>query len=214
MITESNPMFDGFSVKVVRGDVPEDLLRRLGEIDAPEVSIDIETTGLDFRSDKIGSIQVFDGQTVYIVRPPFAARILAEIVGSERVVKIFHHAMFDLRFLVYQMKFRPKNIRCTKIAAKIVLRDLPKYSLVDVVAHYLGRQLDKGQQISNWMADALSDDQVLYAVRDVVFLPKIMKMLMRDSLAKKVRPLVGASFGYIPTRVALDIDGAGDVFTY
>lgn len=214
MITEVTQRLDGFVVRVVRGDVPVELARHLSVESSPRIAIDIETTGLNFRSDKIGSIQVFDGQTVYIVRPPFDARVLADIVASDRVVKIFHHAMFDLRFLAHQLNFRPKNIRCTKIAAKIVLRDLEKFSLVDIVEHYLGQQLNKGQQTSNWMQDALSEDQVLYAIRDVIYLPKIMGMLLRDSLEKKVRPLINASFEYIPTRVRLDILGAGDVFTY
>lgn len=214
MITEVGQRIDGFSVRVVRGDVPVELAERLGKESSPRVAIDIETSGLNFRADRIGSIQVFDGQVVYIVRPPFNARVLSEIVANDRVVKIFHHAMFDLRFLAYQLNFRPRNIRCTKIAAKIVLRDLQKFSLVDIVEHYLGQQLDKGQQTSNWMQDVLSQDQVLYAIKDVIYLPKIMGMLLRDALPKKVRPLVNASFEYIPARVQLDILDAGDVFTY
>lgn len=205
---------EGFGVRVARGDIPSALVQRLQSSSASRIAIDIETSGLNFRDDKIGAIQVFDGQTVYVVRPPFSLKLLAETVSNENVVKIFHHAMFDLRFLAYKFGFVPKNIRCTKIAAKIVLDDLDRVSLTDIVHYYLGRELSKGQQTSNWMEAALTPDQLLYAARDVIYLPRILNLLMRDAARKRRQALVISSFKYIPTRVQLDISGQGDVFTY
>jgi len=207
----------GFRVVFSSGDLPRHVADELIAKENGNVGIDIETSGLNFRNDKIGSIQVFDGvDAVYIIRPPFKTVVpnLNAVIESEKTRKIFHHAMFDLRFLAFQLEVKPKNIQCTKIAAKIVIPDLEKSSLVNIIQRYLGLSLDKGQQQSNWMEDALTPDQVLYAVKDVIYLPRIRNLLMKEAGEKRCRSLVLKSFEYIPTRVALDISGQGDVFIY
>lgn len=195
------------------GDLPKFFLRSLGD---SSVAIDIETSGLDFRNDEIGSIQVFSKiGKVCIIRPPFRkmprfAALLAD--GEKR--KIFHHAMFDLRFLKYRFDFRLNNIACTKIAAKIVYPDLERHSLVDLIAIYFSESIDKTMQRSNWLSRELSQDQIDYAIRDVIYLPRLLNLLLRDARVTSAYGLIRKSFEYIPSRVELDIRNVGDVFTY
>lgn len=63
-------------------------------------------------------------------------------------------------------------------------------------------------------ADVLSDAQLAYAANDVRYLLPLLHAQMAEADASAVRPLIEASFEYLPTRGALDIRGAGDVFVY
>ena len=76
---------------IVKNDLPAHLLDLA--ISDGNVCIDIETTGLDFHTAEIGSIQVLIDRSIYIVRPPFFdAKIIRRILADEEVRKIFHHA--------------------------------------------------------------------------------------------------------------------------
>lgn len=207
----------GIDVRLIKGDLPRSFVSGLVNEGSSNVSIDIETSGLDFKSDRIGSIQVYDGRdTIFVVRPPFKLDTpnLKKLISSEEVIKIFHHAMFDLRFLQNHLGISAKNVQCTKIAAKIVLPELGRHSLVELLNYYFAFQLNKGQQQSNWLRSTLTSDQVLYAARDVVYLPRLRNLLMRDSLKVRRKGLVVRSFLYIPTRVELDLIDVSDVFVY
>src|SRR5512142_1579877 len=85
---------------------------------------DIETTGLDWRQDRIGTVQVQIADRSCVVRingdVPHRLKALLE---DTNVLKVMHHAMFDLRFLVHRWQATPSNVVCTKIAAKLVHPD-------------------------------------------------------------------------------------------
>lgn len=203
-------------VETVSGDLMPDVVARVKARARPRIAVDIETSGLDFRIDEIGSIQVFDGQsTVSIIRPPFSSlENLKGLFRDKEVLKIFHHAMFDLRFLRFKFGITSSNIACTKIAAKIAVSEDKNTSLRYLLNKYLGVEIDKSLQTSNWLSEVLSDDQIGYAIRDVYFLPKLLHVLTRDARQRKRGRLVIASFDYIPERVELDVQGIGDVFVY
>src|SRR3990172_3087677 len=90
-----------------RGDLPEaglEAARRVGR-----VCWDIETSGLDWREESIATCQLYvpDG-VVYIVQVRDDSQPnLRKLLEDEQVLKIFHHAMFDLRFMVHHWKVTP-----------------------------------------------------------------------------------------------------------
>jgi ribonuclease D len=87
------------------------------------VAIDIETSGLDWRSERIGLCQIAmpDGDVSLLKNKKKGKphRFLT-LLEDASIQKIFHHAMFDLRFLVYHWRAKPTNIACTKIASKLI----------------------------------------------------------------------------------------------
>lgn len=197
-----------YSVEVVVGDLPASISLQ------DRVSVDIETSGLDFRNDSIGSIQVFDGRTVWIIRPPFdKAEYLSKLISSSEVTKIFHHAMFDLRFLCSRFDIHPTGITCTKVAAKIADQTLSKHSLLILLKKYLGLELDKKLQTSNWMTSQLTSDQINYAARDTIYLGDLLDTILRASSDDQAMK-IAASFEYLPYRLRLELDGIGDVYSY
>lgn len=183
-----------------------------------ELAWDIETSGLDWRTERIGTCQIASSTAINIVildahhRP----KRLTSALESSDVLKVFHHAPFDLRFMASHWEARPRNVACTKIASKILNPDLvsAKHSLRPVLERHLGISISKDQQRSDWLAPSLTQDQLHYAAVDVAHLIDLKRRLV--SLCEKagVLDLLDESWRYLPTRTALDLRGPGDVFDY
>jgi ribonuclease D len=187
--------------------------------DARFVAWDIETSGLDWHLDRIGTCQLHvDGHGTQIIRmePGVVPERLRELLTSERVLKVFHHAPFDLRFMRFQWNATPRNVACTKVLSKLINPNLEsqQHSLKPVLKKYLGIDLDKGQQVSDWLSPELTTEQLAYAAKDVEYLPALYDLLMSDARAHGVADLAEASFAYLPVRVETDIMGCSDVFAY
>jgi ribonuclease D len=183
-----------------------------------QVAWDIETSGLDWRSDRIGTCQVAVRDDIAIVQllssgPP--ARLSA-LLENPDVTKVFHHAPFDLRFMAFQWNAKPMSVACTKVASKILDPSLERseHSLQPVLLRHLGVNISKAEQRSDWTSAVLSSEQMSYAASDVQHLVVLLNQLMRNAGDRGLTDLVERSFSYLPTRVELDIRGSGDVFAY
>lgn len=204
-------------VQVVDGDLTQDLFETF--LAAGLVACDIETSGLDWSSDTIGTCQVATEDEVAVVVLADEAgdpKFLRALIEVDQVQKVFHHAPFDLRFMVAQWGVAPRNIACTKVASKILDPGLENrdHSLLPVLERHLGIEISKDQQVSNWLAPDLSPEQILYAAGDVAHLVRLHAVLRAKCEGAGLEPLLLESFDYLPTRVRLDLHGSGDVFTY
>jgi len=203
-------------VELVEGDVSSDFESAVR--DAEIVAWDIETSGLDWQFDRIGTCQLHvPGIGTQVIRVNgHQPERLRELLTSERVRKVFHHAPFDLRFMRYQWKASARNVACTKILSKIVRpeADGPEHSLKPTLERFLGVLLDKSQQTSNWLSATITSEQLTYAARDVEYLIPLLDTLMDEARANGVADIADRTFEYLPTRVETDIRGCGDVFAY
>lgn len=202
--------------RVFKGDLPGWMVRDLRAIGM--VACDIETTGLDPHADQIGSCQIHNPALgTALVRPVKgrAPQGLRSLLEDDRVEKVFHHAVFDLRFIQAQWQAAPRNIRCTKVAAKIVLRGEPNdaLSLKPLLQRFLHVSIDKGPQLSDWAARSLTDSQIRYAAADVEHLIPLLAALIAVADPER-RELIDRCFVHLPTRVTLELEGYGDVFAY
>jgi len=183
------------------------------------VAIDIETTGLDFNTDKIASVQVgVASGPIEIVR--FDHDIdrpenIISLLESRRVLKVFHHAMFDLRFMRTAWGAVPEHVACTKVASKIVdPTGEVGHRLVDLARYYLGVEIDKSEQTSDWLSSTLTTEQIAYAANDVRHLVPLLYALLSDLRHQGLERLALRCFDHLPTRVELEVHEFGDVFTY
>lgn len=181
------------------------------------IAWDIETTGLDWHNDKIGICQLYvPNRPAAIIRiddtPPEKLRLL---LLDTSIRKVFHHAMFDLRFMSYYWKVLPQNIACTKIAVKLLdVINRNKHSLKPILKKYLGIEISKHEQLSNWISDEITKKQISYAVNDVRYLLQLLSVLEGELKSKNLLELAHLCFAHIPARVQLDILGYGDVYSY
>lgn len=181
------------------------------------VAWDIETSGLDWNTCEIATCQLFTSNEMPAIiridhRKP---KRLASILEDQRIKKIFHHAMFDLRFMAHYWKVAPKNIACTKIASKLMEKDpKKKQTLQLLLSSYLNLEIDKKESLSDWFSKHLTNEQIQYAVTDVFYLPLLLERIEESLKDKALIELEQHCFDHIPTQVQLDISGYKDIYAY
>lgn len=187
------------------GDLPE------GFDPGPAIAVDSETMGLNPHRDRLCLVQLSTGDgtahLVRIARGQREAPRLARVLADKAVLKIFHFARFDLAVLWHQLGIETHPVYCTKIAAKLTRTYAERNGLKDVCKELLGIEISKQQQLSDWGADMLTEEQMRYAASDVLHLhalkDKLDALLAREGRAN----LAQACFAFLPARAKLDLLG-------
>lgn len=202
------------NIKIYQSDIPVNILNELNTF--PKIAWDIETTGLDWQFDRIATCQLYTEKNVHLVRiNDETPKNLISLLKNNKILKIFHHAMFDLRFMSFYWRVKANNIACTKIASNI-LNSPPseKNSLKNLLNYYLNIAISKDKQQSNWLNNTLEKDQLLYAAKDVIYLVELLNILEKELTRKKLLRLCRRCFKHIPTRVELEINKIKDPYIY
>ncbi len=203
------------NIAIYDNDLPDNYVDYLHETKI--VAWDIETSGLNWRDDKIGICQLYaPNESVAIIKtgtiPP---KKLISVLSDVSIKKVFHHAMFDLRFMSYHWKVLPRNIACTKIASKLIeVKNENNHSLRSLLKKYLGVEIDKNERLSNWLSNLLTEEQIFYAANDVMYLLQLLNVLEIELESVNLLDLAHECFSHIPTRVRLDILGYVDIYSY
>jgi DNA polymerase-1 len=149
--------------------------------DTALVGLDLETTGLDPRADRVRllslALDTIDGGTFTYLVDCFAvdpSPLWEVLVGKELVL---HNAAFDLAFLA-RLGFTPAGkVRDTMLLAQLLMAGtLERVTLSACCQRWLNRTLDKAEQKSAWTGE-LTADQVAYAALDVAVLGPLLKTL-------------------------------------
>lgn len=119
------------------------------------VAIDIETTGLDYKKDKITTFGLSLGEHKAFVIPinhreselsesdlNTIRDSLADLLANQSVAKVFHNCKFDLKFLQNWGIDKFSNIHDTQIMHALVDENLP-HGLMDLVKEYFPHELEK-----------------------------------------------------------------------
>ena len=165
-------------------DTPEAMPALLDALDKAEnVGIDIEADSYHHFHHKICLIQLALANRCYIV-DPLAGLDLTELMAvlSQKRL-IFHDAGYDLRMLLADFAFQPKNeIFDTLTAAR--LTGLENFSLCALLESIVNVQLSKHNQRADWAKRPIDNNLLIYAAEDVRYLEKLT-----DYLDKKLRAL-------------------------
>lgn len=168
----------------------------------------------------MGTCQLFaEGLDVVVVSLDTGMRPqnLIALLEDHHVPKVFHHAPFDLRFMMHQWNVKPASIRCTKVASKLIDPSAPNetHSLQSLLGRYVGVELSKGSvRTSDWTASQLSQEQIEYAVADVLYLPILLRSLTERLKHLGLDWLYDKCCEFLPTRVVLELGEYPDVFAY
>ena len=154
-------------------------------LDVSMLAIDTEFERRTTYYPILALVQIFDGETVYLIDPlkvecPDSFRSICQ---NDKIVKVMHSAREDLEVFYYSWGCRFKGLFDTQVAYAFNSGEISKgyAGLVEALCRVL---LDKQATQSNWMLRPLSDKQLDYAAKDVLYLPKIYLQLSR-SLADK-----------------------------
>lgn len=201
---------------LLRGDIDSEFF--LAARKAGSVALDLETTGLEWESDKVATVQLAlaSGEMALVqIEPNRVPENILTLLEVPSIRKIFHFAAFDLGFLVRAWGLRPQNVACTKVLSKILFPGAASHSLQTLLARELEVRISKSSvRTSDWTAAELTPEQVDYALDDVRYLHELFDHLMTRAISDGVAGVVEASFEYLPIRVLTDLRGAGDVFDY
>lgn len=198
------------SITLHQGDIPA------GLFDGCEsVAIDTEAMGLNPHRDRLCVAQLSSGDgTAHLVQfapGEYDAPNLAALLEDEDVLKIFHFARFDVGIMKEYIGVDTNSVYCTRTASKLVRTYTDRHSLKELCKLYLGVDLSKQQQSSDWGAAELTPEQMEYAASDVLYLHKL-KDCLDDMLIREGRmELAEECFDFIMTRAALDLEGWANI---
>lgn len=209
--------FSQYRIHVCKNDISKEYFKLINS--SGIVACDIETSGLDWSSDRIGTCQLFSpngyNQIVIVKIGNKNPKYLSSILENKLIEKIFHHAMFDLRFMCFYWKIQPCNIKCTKIASKLLdVQNKENHHLVDLLEKYIGIKIEKDQMKSDWFSDNLTIEQKIYAANDVYYLIPLFNFLKEKLKSQHLLDVANECFNHIPTRLKLEISGYKDIYTY
>lgn len=184
------------------------------------IYVDVETTGLDARKDKVRIVAI-DGEAYDIWKPGHKEYVLSKLRGASVEGKTFvaHNAQFDLDFLYSTFPvLEPWKgpIFDTMVASQLMTagRRLPN-SLDAVCQRLLGISLDKTFQKADWSKDWIDDDMIQYAAHDTVVLPELVSELSAGMKRAGVDGIFALEMALLPALlnarrigVRLDVQGA------
>ncbi|MBC8050819.1 MAG: ribonuclease D [Chitinophagales bacterium] len=175
------------------------------------VAIDTETLGLNPHRDRLCLVQLSSGDgTAHLVqfaRGDYNAPRLSRLLTDAAVLKIFHFGRFDIAVMSQYLKVVTGPVYCTKIASKLVRNFTDRHGLKDLCREFLGVDLSKQQQSSDWGTPDLTPEQMAYAASDVLHLHRLKEKL--DALLQREgrTEIAEACFKFLPTRAKLDLLG-------
>jgi ribonuclease D len=163
------------------------------------LSIDTEYDSFRYFREKLCLIQIHANATTYIFDPlgKLNLSFLGKFFNDEAIVKILHAADNDIRLLKRDYQFDFQNIFDTHRAALIL--GLHQLSLEKMISHFLGADLKKSKKMqrSRWGKRPLTDEQLLYAMQDVTFLPALYEEQLRQLRVKGMEETARDAFAKI-----------------
>ena len=189
-------------IKLHNEDLPDQL--ELGD----NIAVDCEFMGLNVERDALCLVQISTGnQDAHIVklnRETYNAPNLKKLLNNKEVKKIFHYARADLLFIKKYLGVKVENVDCTKIMSKIARSYSDKHGLKDLVKEFTGNEISKNLQSSDFGGE-LSEKQLQYCAKDVIFLNEIYVKLKKILIREKRDDLYENSIKFIYSRVDLDL---------
>ena len=189
-------------IKLHKEDLPDQLTL------SDNIAIDCEFMGLNVERDALCLVQISTGENdahiIQLNRQNYSAPNLKRILSNERISKIFHYARADLLFIKKYLDVEVKNVECTKIMSKLARSYSDKHGLKDLVKEFVGVDLNKNLQSSDFGGD-LSEKQLQYCAKDVIYLHEIYESLFKILIREKRDILYKNTIKFINSRVDLDL---------
>lgn len=184
---------------------PEGLSAACSKLSDEEfLGFDTETTELDPFDGKIRLVQ-FSGkdQTIVIDLRPFEAfgdlrtiaelKPLRELISARKPVKIAHNAKFDAKWVSHHLNAELGGCFDTFLASLLIAAGERerRHNLAEVASFFLGTEVDKTEQVSDWDADELTQSQIQYAAKDAALMiplrEKLVERLKTDGLIEAAK---------------------------
>ncbi|WP_301098417.1 ribonuclease D [Otariodibacter sp.] len=145
------------------------------------IALDTEFVRIRSYYPKLGLLQLFDGEQVYLIDPSGLSNSqpIIDLLQDKKIIKVLHACGEDLDIFYHYFKQMPEPMFDTQImSAFLGLGSSIGFS--KLVENYCHIQLDKSTSRTDWLARPLSEKQLQYAAADVWFLLPIYQKLMEQ----------------------------------
>ena len=188
-------------IKLHKEDLPDQI--NFGN----KIAIDCEFMGLNVERDRLCLVQISSGNNdahiIQLNKDNYNAPNLKNLLTDENINKIFHFARADLLFIKKYLGLNVENVNCTKIMSKLARSYSDKHGLKDLIKEFIGIDVSKQLQTSDF-GGKLSEKQLQYCARDVVYLHKIYDDLNKILARENRKDLYNKTIKFLRTRVDLD----------
>ncbi|HEY2866601.1 MAG TPA: DNA polymerase [Pyrinomonadaceae bacterium] len=171
---------------------PQALAETCAELERlPALGFDTETTELDPYKGELRLVQLSGGKnTVVIDLRPLAqsgdiktsAEVapLRSLLAAESPRKVAHNAKFDAKWVRHHLGSEVGGVFDTYLASQLISAGETdrRHGLADVSQFFLGTEMDKTEQLSDWSAAELSSSQIEYAARDAAIMLDLQAQLV------------------------------------
>lgn len=165
------------------------------------LGFDTETTALDPYDGIVRLVQLSNGNDTKVIDlKPFAdsgdlkthpaLAPLRELLSAPKPIKVAHNAKFDAKWVRHHLGIDVGGVFDTLVASQLIAAGDQdrRHNLAEVANFFLGIEVDKSEQVSDWSADELSQSQIQYAAKDAAIMvalrEKIVERLKQDELIK------------------------------
>jgi DNA polymerase-1 len=159
----------------------------------PILGFDTETTELDPYKGELRLVQLGGRKNTVVVdlrafKNSADLAPLKSLLSAETPRKIAHNAKFDSKWVGHHLGVEVGGVFDTYLASQLIAAGDSdrRHSLADVSQFFLGTEMDKAEQLSDWSAAELSASQIEYAARDAAIMPglyeKLVERLENDKL--------------------------------
>lgn len=167
------------------------------------VAVDIETNHLDFTKGDIKLISLYSAGGYSTTSSDILE--VKNILENDEIIKIFHNAIFDVSWLIYN-GINVTNYVDTMIMAKIL--NLKEVNLKFLVKKYFDVDLDKTLQDSNnWVNGAATQAHKEYCLNDSKYTYELYKVLYDEIYNKGLSEVLDREIKTIPAMVELKVNG-------
>lgn len=184
------------------------------------LGFDTETTELDPFHGELRLVQLSNGRSTQVIDlRPFSDRCkltgnrelapLRELLSDPAVIKIAHNAKFDAKWVKACLGTEINGLFDTYLASQLIAAGDQdrRHSLADVAQFFLGQELDKSQQISDWSTPELSDAQIEYAARDAAILVPLREQVAERLKSDELERVADLEFDCIVPIAAMELNG-------
>jgi len=149
------------------------------------LAVDLEADSMYHFKEKVCLIQIASMRENLLIDPVAIDDMapLLPIFSNIKIKKIFHGADYDVRSLYRDFKVEINNLFDTQIASMFLGHR--EISLNALVKSRFGIELDKKYQKKDWSKRPIPKAMTDYAVRDVLFLIRLSKILEKELKKKK-----------------------------
>ncbi len=182
------------------------------------IGVDTETTDLDPYKGQLRLIQIAISPTAVKIidlrkfpEPKTNPDLdcLRELLFAARPTKVLHNAKFDAKWLKLHVGAELGGIFDTLLGSQILAAGETdrRHNLADVTYEFIGEELDKSEQISDWSADELSLSQLEYAAKDAGVVLRIREKMIERLKAENLIEVAKLEFDCVEPIAYLELAG-------